>query len=435
MNGRKNLGSIDGFQSVYPEEWTKWCHVRKTVEKCLESFGFQEISTPSVERRSLYEVKPPWSEGLISQTFSFFDKCGDGLTLIPEQTPTRARMVQELGEFEVPLRWFNTSKRWRQEDITKKDRLKEFWQTDADIIGCDSVETDAEMLSCLANIYKNLGLYDKVHILVNDRKILENILANSGVAKEDYYDAVRIVDDKEKISEDEFYERFQKLGLNKSAINEIYNTISINDSFEGGIKKLEEINEQVFTKSREILKRLSQLSELLKWYGIYDICRLDLSIARGSFYTGIIFEVSDREKEFGALSGGGRYDWLISMYGKRDLPAIGFGFGHLGTIEMLKKNGLFNFENDKKSFFISCEDIKKDYKSLIDLTNDLRSCGHIVEMDIEKGRGNRNDYECVIILKKGFCRNRLVEINLRKKRSIIKIDDFHLFSENLDVAK
>ena len=87
----------------------------------------------------MYEVKPPWSEGLISQTFSFFDNQKNYLTLIPEQTPTRARMVQELKKIELPIRWYDTSKRWRQEDKIKNDRAKEFWQTDLDIIGCNYV--------------------------------------------------------------------------------------------------------------------------------------------------------------------------------------------------------------------------------------------------------------------------------------------------------
>lgn len=93
---KKKFKSVNGFQSIYPEEWTKWRHVSHIVEETLETFGFKEISTPSIERRSLYEVKPPWSEGLINQTFSFFDKQKNDLILIPEQTPTRARMVQEL---------------------------------------------------------------------------------------------------------------------------------------------------------------------------------------------------------------------------------------------------------------------------------------------------------------------------------------------------
>lgn len=286
-------------------------------------------------------------------------------------------------------------------------------------------------MACVASIYKNLGLYNEVEIIIGDRKILENILDCACVEKKNYYTAVKIVDDKEKIKKDEFYVRFQTLGLKSDQINFINDAISIKGAFDEGIKKIEKISKRVAEKSRRILKRLDRLSELLKWYEIYDICRLDLSVARGSFYTGIIFEVSDKKKKLGALSGGGRYDWLISMYGKRDLPAIGFGVGHLGTIGLLKQKGLFNFRSNKKNILVFCEDMKKDYKLAIKLVNILRKGGHIVEIDTGKYCHDDSDYKCVIVLKRNFYQNFLVEINIQSKKSLVKIDSFDDFSKNL----
>ena len=178
-------------------------------------------------------------------------------------------------------------------------------------------------------------------------------------------------------------------------------------------------------------KRFTQLSEILKWYDIYDMCRLDLSIARGSFYTGIIFEVSDKNKKIGALSGGGRYDWLISMYGKRDLPAIGFGFGYLGTMDKLKECKLLNLSSPKSGVFVSCENLKKDYKMAIKLVNALRKEGHIAEIDIGKKPDNIEEFKIFIFLKNNFYNNYMAGINLGRKKKIIKIDDFHSFSKKL----
>lgn len=430
MNKKRDLKSVDGFRSIYPEEWAKWRYVQNIVEKTLESFGFKRVSAPSIERKSLYEVKPPWSEGLINQTFSFFDNQGNNLTLIPEQTPTRARMVQELKRIELPIRWFDTSKRWRQEDKIKNDRGKEFWQTDIDIIGCDSVQADAEILACAADIYKNLGLQKEVEISVNDRKLLENILFCAGVEPNNCYNAVKIVDDKEKISKKEFYKRFKNMGLTDSQIDFIYKMISINGPVIECVQKIKEINKNVAKKSSEILKRFIQLSDLLKWYDIYDMCRLDLSIARGSFYTGIIFEVSDRNKRLGALSGGGRYDWLISMYGKRDLPAIGFGFGYSGTIEKLKESKLFTPRNEL-GVFVSCDNPKKNYKMAIKLVSVLRKEGYIAELDIGKRPNNHEKFKSFILLKSNFYKDYLAEINIEKKKNITEIDNFHSFSKKL----
>lgn len=431
MSNKRDLKSVDGFKSIYPEDWIKWQYIQNIVEKTVESFGFKRISTPSIERRGLYEVKPPWSEGLINQTFSFFDNQKNYLTLIPEQTPTRARMVQELKKIELPIRWYDTSKRWRQEDKIKNDRAKEFWQTDIDIIGCDSVEADADILACAASIYKNLGLGKEVEISINDRKLLENIIFYAGVKPNDCYSAVKIVDDKEKISKKEFYDRFKAIGLVNKQIVFIYRMVSLNGSIVNCIQEIKKINKNIAKKSDKILKRFIQLSDILKWYGVYDMCRLDLSIARGSFYTGIIFEISDKNKNLGALSGGGRYDWLISMYGKKDLPAIGFGFGYMGTIEKLEECKLLNLSPKKSDVFVSCENLKKNYKMAIELVNILREEGHVAEIDIGEKPDNLEKFNVFILLKNNFYNDYLAEINLGKKKSIIKMDDFYSFSKKL----
>lgn len=433
MNNKSRLKSINGFKSIYPDEWIKWQYVQNIVEKTVESFGFKRISAPSVERRSLYEVKPPWSEGLISQTFSFFDNQKNYLTLIPEQTPTRARMVQELKRIDLPIRWYDTSKRWRQENKVKKDRAKEFWQTDIDVIGHNSVESDAEILACAACIYKNLGLDQEIEISINDRKLLENILFSTGVKLSDCYTAVKIVDDKEKISKADFYRRFKKIGLTKDKIDLIYNIISLNGPIINCIKEINLQNKEIAKKSDKILSRFIQLSELLKWYGIYDVCKLDLSIARGSFYTGIIFEVSDKNKKLGALSGGGRYDWLISMYGKRNLPAIGFGFGYMGTMEKLKECKLLNCSFSKSDIFVSCENPQKNYKTAIELVNILRKEGYIAEIDIMGKFDDTNKFKVFILLKKNFYNDSMAEIIVRGKKNIIKINNFYSFLKKLRI--
>ena len=59
--GKNFETAVKGFHSKYPEEWTKWRRVIKIVEDTLKTFRFKEISTPSIEKKRLYKVKPPWS--------------------------------------------------------------------------------------------------------------------------------------------------------------------------------------------------------------------------------------------------------------------------------------------------------------------------------------------------------------------------------------
>jgi len=60
-----------------------------------------------------------------------------------------------------------------------------------------------------------------------------------------------------------------------------------------------------------------------------------MTIVRGlAYYTGIVFELFDAQKELRAIAGGGRYDGLL------ELPALGFGMGDVVLGELLKERGL-----------------------------------------------------------------------------------------------
>ena len=69
--------------------------------------------------------------------------------------------------------------------------------------------------------------------------------------------------------------------------------------------------------------------------------QLDLSIVRGlAYYTGIVFEIFDRQGEMRAICGGGRYDQLLAASGGPDLPALGFGMGDVVLSDLVRSRGL-----------------------------------------------------------------------------------------------
>jgi len=68
--------------------------------------------------------------------------------------------------------------------------------------------------------------------------------------------------------------------------------------------------------------------------------KLDLTIVRGlDYYTGLVFEVFDRQRQNRALAGGGRYDNLINVIsdGAVDLPAAGFAIGDVVLQNLLQE--------------------------------------------------------------------------------------------------
>ena len=81
--------------------------------------------------------------------------------------------------------------------------------------------------------------------------------------------------------------------------------------------------------------------DLLEKQGLGDLVEVDFSVVRGlAYYTGIVFELYDRQGELRAICGGGRYDNLIAALGGPDIPALGFGMGDVVQTELLKDRGL-----------------------------------------------------------------------------------------------
>jgi histidyl-tRNA synthetase len=67
----------------------------------------------------------------------------------------------------------------------------------------------------------------------------------------------------------------------------------------------------------------------------------DPTLARGlSYYTGPIFEVTV-EGLAGSMGGGGRYDNLIGMFTKRQIPAVGFSLGLERILLVMEERAMF----------------------------------------------------------------------------------------------
>ncbi|MEO7658962.1 MAG: histidine--tRNA ligase [Pyrinomonadaceae bacterium] len=80
--------------------------------------------------------------------------------------------------------------------------------------------------------------------------------------------------------------------------------------------------------------------KLLELVGL-DRVKIDPILARGlSYYTGIIMEINVPDLA-GSLGGGGRYDGLIGMFGKEQIPACGFSLGLERILVVMEERGMF----------------------------------------------------------------------------------------------
>ena len=380
-----NLESLKGTYDRYPDEWASWKKLIETVEETADEFGFRHFNPPTIERQELWTEKE--EDSVTDEMYAFTDKGGNEITLIPEQTPTRARLIQKRKDLKTPVKWYDTSKRWRYEDVTK-GRDREFLQGDFDIFGIESVEADAEVIAAAATVFKKLDLDDRVKFLINDRALLESILEAHGI--EETEASMKVIDDNEKMTEDEFLEDLMDRGLSRGEAEQVDELTDISGPV---LENIDELREKAPEEVQDRVDRMESLGKALESYEVADMCKFDLSIVRGlAYYTGLVFEAFDSEGELRALFGGGRYDELVGVFGDREVPAVGFAFGYSPTVELLKKEDRWPLKDIETDVYVltvsdSVRDVGLEY------ARDLREQGLKVETDLsDRGFGSQLEY-------------------------------------------
>jgi histidyl-tRNA synthetase len=134
----------------------------------------------------------------------------------------------------------------------------------------------------------------------------------------------------------------------------------------------------------EAVGRLEECLDSLRAMGLADFVEVDLTIVRGlAYYTGIVFELFDRQRSLRAICGGGRYDNLLERVGGESLPAVGFGMGDVVLGELLIERGLRpEFEASIDHFLITVSPAQRALA--LGLAHGLRSAGRSVAYSLRE---------------------------------------------------
>jgi histidyl-tRNA synthetase len=310
---------LRGFHDFYPQDQSKINFLRQTIAETCSLFGYEEFEGPALEAYELYAAKS--SDEIVSeQAFSFADRGGERVVLRPELTPTLARMVAvKQNQLIFPLRWWSFGRFWRYER-PQKGRGREFHQWNCDLIGDESINAEGEVIEIIINFLSRLGLKpDEVMIEINDRDFIGNYL--NEFDSEDRKKLFKVLDKSDSLSEEELTKYI--------AEQEFKNPFVIEE-----IKKISKENLNESPKIKELLFTLKEK-------GLDQWVETNPRIARGfEYYTGIVFEVRDRNKQFRSILGGGRYNNLVADVGGQSVSGIGFGMGDMVLLELLEEKGL-----------------------------------------------------------------------------------------------
>ncbi|MCD6276399.1 MAG: histidine--tRNA ligase [Thermoplasmata archaeon] len=369
------LQRLRGFRDMYPEYMRARRIVFDKICSVARSFGFHEIDSPSVELLDLFRIKS--GEEIVKQTFSFMDKGGREITLIPELTPSVARMIAARKDLTKPVKWFSFPKMWRYEE-PQSGRLREFYQFNADIFGVSEIYADAEVMALAMEILDSLGLEGKYTMRFSDRILMENMLRSMHI--DNIEEAFRIIDKKDKIPEEVFYEEMKKI-TSEENVDTLLDILRISGDIDAVLSKLEH-----FERSEVI----ANLKDLLSAYGKRAV--FDLSIVRGlAYYTGIVFEVHDARGEYRAILGGGRYDGVVELFGAQHTPAVGFGMGDAVLELLMRREGVWPEEKIDMDYFVAI--IPGFREEAIKVAMQLRKKGYRVDIELrERSIGKQMKY-------------------------------------------
>jgi histidyl-tRNA synthetase len=314
---------IKGTRDFYPELMAVRNWLYGTIRQVSESFGYQEYEAPLLESIELYAAKSG-DELVNKQSFVFPDRGGDMITLRPELTPSLTRMIaQKQRELAFPLRWWSFGPFWRYER-PQKGRTREFFQWNIDLIGIDTPEADAELITILATFFRALGLQPTdVNIQVNDRHLLEAELISAGFPTSSLREVSRWIDRRDKMTEAEW----QAYGKDLSASDEQLEAVQ-------GLL----LDVDLWKKSGQLVR----VFQVLKTTGLWPYIKYNPGVVRGlDYYTGIVFEAFDLSGDVPrAIMGGGRYNNLLAAVGGAPLPATGFALGDVPITLTLEGKGL-----------------------------------------------------------------------------------------------
>lgn len=299
------------FQKIY-----------SVVENIANFYRFEKIDTPILENTELFSRGIGLATDIVQkQMYSFRTRGSDSLTLRPEGTAPIVRAYIEHGmqNLSQPVKLWYFGPFFRHER-PQAGRFRQFHQFGFEILGEKSSIIDAQIILIFLQILKELKFKNLI-LEVNSigdsqcRPYYKKLLANYFRSRE----AALCGDCKRRLRE---------------------NVLRVLDC-------QEEKCQPIITQAPQMIDHLCKdchwhFKEVLEFLDELEIpYQLNSHLVRGlDYYTKTVFEISEKTEEGktqGALVGGGRYDNLSKLLGKKDVPGCGAAAGVERIVGLLQE--------------------------------------------------------------------------------------------------
>ena len=373
-----------GFKDRQEKELLIRDFVISNIKEVMIKYGFQYLETPSFEYTESIGKFLPEKERPGQGVFSFEDE-NKWISLRYDLTAPLARYVaKNFNEIPIPFKRYQLGTVWRNEK-PGPGRYREFLQFDADYVGTNNLQADAELCVLISEILERCGL-DKVDytVKISSRKFTYNLFNKLNISSDEQKSTVlRALDKIDRLGWNEVQKLLGEGRKDKSG-----------DYTKGANLK----NDQIKIIEKALKNKVPDTEDVLEIINIFKSYnfknyKFDPSIIRGlEYYTGPIFEVNlnfevknlkGQAIQFGSIGGGGRYDNLVSNFGSLDYPATGISIGLDRLVFALMQKKDFKLKAVRP--IMICIFDKKNTKKYVEILEKLRQAN--ISSEVYPGEG------------------------------------------------
>jgi len=299
-----------GAHDIPPSEQPLWRWIVGTFDEVCSVYGYRPIQTPVFEDTELFaRTSGAGSDVVQKEMYTFADRAGRSLTLRPELTAPICRAYVQHGMHREPqpVKLYNVATSYRYA-APQRGRYREFWQASVEAIGSDDPAIDAEVIQLYAEVLRRLGIrrWELQLNSIGDRECRPSYVEQLTA----WLDAN--------------WEALDEEARQKRATNPLRVFDTKNPEVAKALEAAPQIGDALCDACRS---HFEQVRRYLDAYGV--LYTRAPTLVRGlDYYTRTTWEfVGPEGGSQSALSGGGRYDYLVEEIGGPPTPAIGFGAG------------------------------------------------------------------------------------------------------------
>lgn len=396
--------TFKGTRDFLPDTMVARSELLGRIRETFELFGFAPMETPALEY--LETLSGKYGDEGEKLIYRLAYKGGNVLALRYDLTIPLARVAAQNPNLMKPFKRYQIQPVWRADrPQIKQGRFREFVQCDADTVGTESPVADAEILAMTVEILQQLDL-GSFTVRLNHRHVLAGLVEAAGFPEGSLQGACRGLDKWDKVGRDGVREELLAAGFGQDPVDRLLGLVD--EPGTGPRELLEKLKVPLDTTrlGGGGIRALEEIYGALDAFGVpVERVRFWPSLARGlDYYTGPIFEsFSDELKHVGSLTGGGRYDDLIGIFGDQKIPATGTTIGIERILSVLEQSGRLEKKASRTQVFVPVFD-EESKESACRLAGLLRRAGFRTEVSYDPqklkrqfARADRMGYSLAVI--------------------------------------